>query len=138
MPPHNPHAPSDAPLDAPADSNATAAPEQVKPRVLSSMASVRSYSVNSGNSVVPLRPAVKDYAWGIRGLDSRVARFALESGIIDEVDPDMPYAELWIGTHEKVGARAALLWIHNIDLVLQLYFGNVRNVYFSSQSHSII
>lgn len=67
-----------------------------------SMASVRSYSTTTGNTVVPLRPAVKDYAWGIRGLDSRVARFALESGIIDEVDPDTPYAELWIGTHEKV------------------------------------
>ena len=42
---------------------------------------------------------MKDYAWGIRGLDSRVARYALESGIIDEVDPDVPYAELWLGTH---------------------------------------
>ena len=70
--------------------------------ITKNMASVRSYSTASGNTVVPLRPAVKDYAWGIRGLDSRVARFALESGIIDEVDPDMPYAELWIGTHEKV------------------------------------
>lgn len=66
------------------------------------MAAVRSYSTAAGNTIVPLRPAVKDYAWGIRGLDSRVARFALESGIIDEVDPDMPYAELWIGTHQKV------------------------------------
>ena len=28
-----------------------------------------------------------------------MARFALESGIIDEVDPDCPYAELWMGTH---------------------------------------
>lgn len=77
----------------------------IRPKVspiTESMASVRSYSTAAGKTVVPLRPAVKDYAWGIRGLDSRVARFALESGIIDEVDPDMPYAELWIGTHEKV------------------------------------
>lgn len=51
--------------------------------------------------VLPIYPAVMDYAWGIRGLDSRVARYALESGIIDEVDPDAPYAELWIGTHKK-------------------------------------
>ena len=77
-------------------------PEPSFSPVTKSMASVRSYSTTTGNTVVPLRPAVKDYAWGIRGLDSRVARFALESGIIDEVDPDMPYAELWIGTHEKV------------------------------------
>ena len=63
------------------------------------MASQHTYSTDSKQNVVPLRPAIKDYAWGIRGLDSRVARFALESGIIDEVDPDTPYAELWLGTH---------------------------------------
>jgi mannose-6-phosphate isomerase len=51
--------------------------------------------------VLPIRPSFQDYAWGIRGSDSRVARYALESGIIDEVDPDKPYAELWIGTHAK-------------------------------------
>jgi mannose-6-phosphate isomerase len=52
-------------------------------------------------SVVGLVPVVKDYAWGIRGMDSRVARYALESKALDEVDPDTPYAELWIGTHPK-------------------------------------
>lgn len=51
--------------------------------------------------LVPLHPVVKDYAWGIRGMDSRVGRYALESKILKEVDPDTPYAELWIGTHEK-------------------------------------
>lgn len=63
------------------------------------MASVHTYDKSSHRHVLPLRPAIKDYAWGIRGLDSRVARFALESGVIDEVDPDSPYAELWLGTH---------------------------------------
>jgi len=63
------------------------------------MASLHTYSSESKSNILPLRASVKDYAWGIRGLDSRVARFALESGIIDEVDPDTPYAELWIGTH---------------------------------------
>ena len=63
------------------------------------MASQHTYNKDSKTDVLPLRPAIKDYAWGIRGLDSRVARFALESGIIDEVDPDTPYAELWLGTH---------------------------------------
>lgn len=52
-------------------------------------------------SVVGLKPVVKDYAWGIRGMDSRVARYALESRSLDVVDPDTPYAELWIGTHPK-------------------------------------
>mmetsp|Transcript_32789 Transcript_32789/g.68954 ORF Transcript_32789/g.68954 Transcript_32789/m.68954 type:complete len:485 (+) Transcript_32789:128-1582(+) len=63
------------------------------------MASQHTYSTDSKSNVLPLRPVIKDYAWGIRGLDSRVARYALESGIIDEVDPDTPYAELWLGTH---------------------------------------
>lgn len=107
MPPHTPYG---APIDATIDSTAAATTTEGegKARVIgsssssSAMASVQTYSISQGKTVVPLRPAVKDYAWGIRGLDSRVARFALESGIIDEVDPDMPYAELWIGTHEKV------------------------------------
>ena len=49
----------------------------------------------------PLKAVVKEYAWGIRGLDSRVARYALESGAISQIDPAGPYAELWIGTHPK-------------------------------------
>jgi len=52
-------------------------------------------------SVIGLVPVYQDYAWGIRGMDSRVARYALESKVIEEVDPDTPYAELWIGTHPK-------------------------------------
>ena len=51
--------------------------------------------------LLPLKPVVKDYAWGIRGMDSRVARYALESSSLEAVDPDTPYAELWIGTHAK-------------------------------------
>ena len=50
-------------------------------------------------AVIPLKPVVKDYAWGIRGMDSRVGRYALASGSIDSIDADCPYAELWIGTH---------------------------------------
>ena len=55
----------------------------------------------------PLKPAVKDYAWGIRGMDSRVARYALECKTLDQVEPDTPYAELWIGTHEKGPSNVA-------------------------------
>lgn len=61
-----------------------------------------SFHGDEAKLVVPLRPALQNYSWGIRGLDARVARYALETGIIDEVDPDAPYAELWIGTHPKV------------------------------------
>ena len=49
--------------------------------------------------VYRLRPAVKQYAWGIRGADSRVSRYALESGTIQQIDLSAPYAELWLGTH---------------------------------------
>jgi len=59
-------------------------------------------TANGGRkSVIGLIPVVMDYAWGIRGMDSRVARYALESKSVEEVDPDTPYAELWIGTHPK-------------------------------------
>ena len=30
---------------------------------------------------IPLIPVVKDYAWGIRGMDSRVGRYAMQSGV---------------------------------------------------------
>jgi mannose-6-phosphate isomerase len=70
------------------------------------MASLATYNTEGKKSVIPLRPCIQSYAWGIRGLDSRVARYALESGVIDEVDPDRPYAELWIGTHAKVSAMS--------------------------------
>jgi mannose-6-phosphate isomerase len=61
--------------------------------------------VTPRKSVIGIVPVAKDYAWGIRGMDSRVARYALESKAIDEVDPDCPYAELWIGTHPKGPSR---------------------------------
>jgi hypothetical protein len=63
--------------------------------------STASSSSETLSSAIPLRPVVMDYAWGIRGMDSRVGRYALESGTIEEIDPDTPYAELWIGTHPK-------------------------------------
>lgn len=58
-------------------------------------------TANNRKSVIGLVPVYQDYAWGIRGMDSRVARYALENKCLEEVDPDTPYAELWIGTHHK-------------------------------------
>uniref|UniRef100_A0A1J3HN67 Mannose-6-phosphate isomerase n=1 Tax=Noccaea caerulescens TaxID=107243 RepID=A0A1J3HN67_NOCCA len=47
-----------------------------------------------------LRCAVKNYEWGKLGPDSLVARLHVaNSGC--RVDPDVPYAELWMGTHES-------------------------------------
>jgi hypothetical protein len=49
--------------------------------------------------VYRLQPAVKQYAWGIRGGDSRVARYGLETGALKTIDQSAPYAEIWLGTH---------------------------------------
>ena len=45
--------------------------------------------------VYRLQPAVKQYAWGIRGGDSRVARYGLETGALKVIDQSAPYAEIW-------------------------------------------
>ena len=66
------------------------------------MAALQTTLVQQTSYVQQIIPVVKDYAWGIRGSDSRVARYALESGSIPAVDPAAPYAELWIGTHPSV------------------------------------
>ncbi|XP_038984698.1 mannose-6-phosphate isomerase 2-like isoform X2 [Phoenix dactylifera] len=47
-----------------------------------------------------LRCSVQNYEWGKLGEDSRVARlFSRNSGA--EIDPERPYAEFWMGTHES-------------------------------------
>lgn len=53
--------------------------------------------------VYRLKPAVKQYAWGIRGDASRVSRFALEAGTIQSIDQSAPYAELWLGAVHDSG-----------------------------------
>lgn len=70
-------------------------------------------ALQNPNLVRQIKPVVKDYAWGIRGNDSRVARYALESGSIPEVDPAAPYAELWIGTHPSVCYLSMILPLHH-------------------------
>ena len=75
-----------------------------------------------------LHCSVKNYDWGLPGLGSEVARlFGLNSG--SQLDPEKPYAELWMGTHDSgpsflastngVGQRVTLkawLW-ENPDLL---------------------
>lgn len=53
--------------------------------------------------LVRLKPAVQHYDWGKVGAASAVARLASQSSI-----QDAPYAELWMGTHEKGPSYAAL------------------------------
>lgn len=53
------------------------------------------------DAIVRLRAWVQCYDWGRFGSDSVVARLlALNSGAEVDVDPQMPFAELWMGTHE--------------------------------------
>nr|XP_054771743.1 mannose-6-phosphate isomerase-like [Lytechinus pictus] len=52
-------------------------------------------------AVVSLRCAVQQYAWGRIGLDSAVASLSQSSNKDFTLQPDQPYAELWMGTHPK-------------------------------------
>mmetsp|Transcript_19364 Transcript_19364/g.46617 ORF Transcript_19364/g.46617 Transcript_19364/m.46617 type:complete len:394 (+) Transcript_19364:23-1204(+) len=51
------------------------------------------------SGVVLVRPAVQKYAWGVPGSHSQVAELASLGGHPDPVQPDEPYAELWMGAH---------------------------------------
>ncbi|KAK9223225.1 hypothetical protein WN944_011667 [Citrus x changshan-huyou] len=52
------------------------------------------------NKPLRLQCAVKNYNWGIVGSKSHVSRlFCLNSGT--HINPNEPYAEFWIGTHES-------------------------------------
>ncbi|KAJ1443239.1 RmlC-like cupin domain superfamily [Sesbania bispinosa] len=52
------------------------------------------------NHLQRLHCSVKNYDWGLPGRISQVARlFALNSG--SQFDPEQPYAELWMGTHDS-------------------------------------
>ncbi|KAH7821967.1 putative mannose-6-phosphate isomerase [Monocercomonoides exilis] len=44
--------------------------------------------------MLKLSPAIKNYAWGVVGTDSKVA--LLSKGVIEQ----KPYAEMWLGTHK--------------------------------------
>ena len=82
---------------APASTNAS--PDVVAATAGSSLA---------GPGVYMLKPTCQNYAWGKIGPDSAVARY-LNSAYSDSVtiDPTIPYAELWMGTHPR-GPNIAL------------------------------
>lgn len=51
-------------------------------------------------SLQRLRCCVQNYDWGKKGGDSEVGRlYACNSG--SEIDPEKPYAEFWMGTHDS-------------------------------------
>lgn len=55
-------------------------------------------------SVFQLSAGAQLYDWGKIGLDSKVAQFSQCSPDF-KLDPEKPYAELWMGTHPSMASR---------------------------------
>lgn len=56
--------------------------------------------LTGGEEIQRLRCFVKNYEWGKLGPDSLVARLQ-EANTGQRVDPEIPHAEFWMGTHES-------------------------------------
>ncbi|XP_074955989.1 mannose-6-phosphate isomerase isoform X3 [Phalacrocorax aristotelis] len=52
-------------------------------------------------AVFPLSCAVQNYSWGKVGLESEVAKLLASSDPLVQIQPDRPYAELWMGAHPR-------------------------------------
>ncbi|NXT45262.1 MPI isomerase, partial [Pelecanoides urinatrix] len=52
-------------------------------------------------AVFPLSCAVQSYSWGKVGLESEVAKLLASSDPLVQIQPDRPYAELWMGAHPR-------------------------------------
>lgn len=59
-------------------------------------------------SVLPLACRAQHYSWGKLGLNSAVAQLLQSSDSELQIDPEKPYAELWMGAHPK--ADSVILW----------------------------
>ena len=75
-------------------------------------------------SLLKLKCAVQNYAWGKKGTDSEVAKLYASGDADAEVSEEKPYAELWMGTHPSgpsvVSSTGATLkeWIAQNDACL--------------------
>ncbi|XP_072290928.1 mannose-6-phosphate isomerase isoform X2 [Eucyclogobius newberryi] len=58
--------------------------------------------------VLPLACRAQLYSWGKLGLNSEVAQLLLHSATQSNIDPDTPYAELWMGAHPKADSGILL------------------------------
>uniref|UniRef100_A0A8B9ZJL6 mannose-6-phosphate isomerase n=1 Tax=Anas platyrhynchos TaxID=8839 RepID=A0A8B9ZJL6_ANAPL len=52
-------------------------------------------------TVFPLACVVQNYSWGKLGLQSEVAQLVASDDPTAHIDPEQPYAELWMGAHPK-------------------------------------
>ncbi|NXF26749.1 MPI isomerase, partial [Rhodinocichla rosea] len=52
-------------------------------------------------AVFPLSCVVQNYSWGKVGLQSEVAKLVASGDPLVQIQPDQPYAELWMGTHPR-------------------------------------
>jgi len=69
---------------------------------------------------VRLIPVTQNYAWGRRGMDSKVSVLLNSGGYLEEVDEKTPYAELWMGTHPKGPAQVDLSSDGHVPLLTYL------------------
>ncbi|GMI76999.1 PHOSPHOMANNOSE ISOMERASE 2, DARK INDUCIBLE 9 [Hibiscus trionum] len=83
--------------------------------------------VNVDHKLKRLRAWVQNYEWGRSGAEAEVARLmALNSGA--EIDPNKPYAELWMGTHESGPSFLVEDAQQNVGLKLKEWIENNPNV----------
>ena len=59
-------------------------------------------------SLLKLKCAVQNYAWGKKGTDSEVAKLYASGDADAEVSEEKPYAELWMGTHPSRSCLGAV------------------------------
>ncbi|GAB1600321.1 mannose-6-phosphate isomerase-like [Argonauta hians] len=66
--------------------------------------------------VFPLKCAVQNYVWGKLGSQSEVARLSRSGNPDFKLQQDVPYAELWMGTHPNGPSKIHLKGMEGKDL----------------------
>ncbi|KAJ7398109.1 Mannose-6-phosphate isomerase [Pitangus sulphuratus] len=61
----------------------------------------RGRGAGAARPVFPLSCAVQNYSWGKVGLESEVAKLLTSGDPLVQIQPDRPYAELWMGAHPR-------------------------------------
>mmetsp|Transcript_59940 Transcript_59940/g.70033 ORF Transcript_59940/g.70033 Transcript_59940/m.70033 type:complete len:510 (+) Transcript_59940:60-1589(+) len=70
-------------------------------REMKSLKSKHCVEVTNDNCIKAINCVVQNYAWGRVGSSSLVARLKKGASSSFQISTDSPYAELWIGTHQK-------------------------------------
>ena len=98
--------------------------EKARPRGVLADVTCEENAAKMATSLLKLKCAVQNYAWGKKGTDSEVAKLYASGDADAEVSEEKPYAELWMGTHPSgpsvVSSTGATLkeWIAQNDACL--------------------